>query len=64
MPKPTPRAFRVRVEERNTAYGDGQPVHCANRQTTKPPVCAVAVEFGKITLENAATGETLAGWDS
>lgn len=61
---PTARAFRVRIEGRITAFGDGQPVHCVNRQTSRPPVCAVAVEFGKITLEDAATGETLADWDS
>lgn len=62
--EPTPRSFRVRIAGRITAFGDGQPVHCVNRQTSKPPVCAVAVEFGKITLEDAATGETLADWDS
>lgn len=62
--EPTPRAFRVRIEGRITAFDDGQPVHCVNRQTSKPPVCAVAVEFGKITLEDATTGETLADWDS
>lgn len=62
--EPTPRAFRIRIQGRITAFGDGQPVHCVNRQTTRPPVCAVAVEFGKITLEDAATGETLADWDS
>ncbi|MBB4615336.1 hypothetical protein [Novosphingobium taihuense] len=62
--EPTPRAFRIRIEGRITAFGDGQPVHCVNGQTTKPPVCAVAVEFGKITLEDAATGEPLADWDS
>lgn len=62
--EPTPRAFRVRIEGRITAFGDGQPVHCVNRQTSKPPVCAVAVEFGKVILEDAATGEALADWDS
>lgn len=62
--EPTVRAFRVRIEGRITAFGDGQPVHCVNQQTSKPPVCAVAVEFGKITLEDAATDETLADWDS
>lgn len=62
--EPAPRAFRVRIEGRITAFGDGQPVHCVNRQTSQPPVCAVAVEFGKTTLVDAATGETLADWDS
>lgn len=62
--EPTPRALRIRIEGRITAFGDGQPVHCVKQQTTKPPVCAVAVEFGKIALEDAATGEKLADWDS
>lgn len=62
--EPTPRPFRIRIEGRITAFGDGQPLHCVNLQTTKPPVCAIAVEFGKIALEDAATGETLADWDS
>jgi len=59
-----PRAFRVRIKGRITTFSDGQPVHCVTRQTSRPPVCAVAVEFGKIALEDAGSGETLADWDN
>lgn len=62
--EPTPHAFRVRIKGRITTFSDGQPVHCVTRQTSRPPVCAVAVEFGKIALEDAGSGETLADWDS
>lgn len=62
--EPVPRALRVRIKGRITAFGDGQPVHCVSRQTNSPPACAVAVEFGKISLEDAGSGETLADWDS
>lgn len=62
--EPGPRALRVRITGRITAFSDGQPVHCVNRQTTRPPVCAVAVEFGKTSLEDAESGVTLADWDS
>lgn len=57
-------AFRVRIQGRITGYADGQPVHCVNREAGQPPICAMAVEFGKIALEDAKTGETLADWDN
>lgn len=60
----TSRALRIRIQGRITGYADGQPVHCVSRQTSQPPTCAVAVEFGKIALENAVTGETLADWEN
>lgn len=60
----TPRAFRIRIEGRITGYADGQPVRCANKQASQPPICAVAVEFGKIVLEDATTGENLADWEA
>ncbi len=59
-----PRAFQVRIAGRITGYADGQPVHCTNNVPSQPPICAVAVEFGRIVLENATTGETLADWDN
>lgn len=60
----TSRALRIRIQGRITGYADGQPVHCVSRHTSQPPTCAVAVEFGKIALENAVTGETLADWEN
>lgn len=45
-------------------YACGRQVHCANRQASKPPVCAVLVKFGKSALDDAVKGETLAISDS
>lgn len=59
-----PRAFQVRIAGRITGYADGQPVHCTNSAPSQPPICAVAVEFGRIVLEDATTGESLADWDN
>lgn len=59
-----PRAFQVRIAGRITGYADGQPVHCTNKVPSQPPICALAVEFGRIVLEDATTGETLADWDN
>ena len=60
----TDRAFRIKIEGRITGYADGQPVHCVITQAARPPVCAVAVEFDKVVLEDAKTGENLAEWRS
>jgi hypothetical protein len=56
------RAFRARVTGRIVGFGDGQPVHCVTRAPARQPLCIVAVEFTKVILEDAATGETLEEW--
>jgi hypothetical protein len=30
----------------------------------RPPICAAAVEFTQVVLEDAETGESLADWNS
>lgn len=60
----TPRTFRIKVSGRIDAFADRQPVHCVVSDAARPPVCGIAVEFGEIVLEDAVTGERLAGWTS
>ena len=61
-PAGEPPALRIRITGRVAGFADRQPVHCRMRQADRPPVCAVAVEFGQVILENAATGTVLAQW--
>ena len=58
------KGFRLKLTGRIRGYGDGQPIHCVNTMPSRPPVCAAAVEFTQVVLEDAATGESLAEWNS
>lgn len=58
------KGFRLKLTGRIAAYGDGQPIHCVVPTPSRPPVCAVAVEFTEVVLEDADTGERLAEWES
>lgn len=56
--------LRIKLVGRITGFSDGQPVHCRVAATTQRPVCAVAVQFSEVVLEDAETGERLAEWTS
>lgn len=58
------KGFRLKLTGRIAAYGDGQPIHCVVTTLSRPPVCAAAVEFTQVVLEDADTGESLAEWNS
>jgi hypothetical protein len=58
-----PQALRVKLVGRISGFVDGQPIHCVVNATSKPPVCAIAVEFTRVILEDAATGEIFTEWD-
>lgn len=56
------KGFRLKLTGRIRGFGDGQPIHCVVITPSRPPVCAAAVEFTQVALEDAATGESLAEW--
>lgn len=56
------KGFRLKLTGRIRGVGDGQPIHCVVITPSRPPVCAAAVEFTQVVLEDAATGESLAEW--
>lgn len=56
------KGFRLKLSGRITAFADGQPVHCVLAAPSRPPICAAAVEFTEVALEDAETGESLADW--
>lgn len=56
------KGFRLKLTGRIRGFGDGQPIHCIVITPSRPPVCAAAVEFTQVVLEDAATGESLAEW--
>jgi hypothetical protein len=58
------KGFRLKLTGRIRGYSDGQPIHCVVITPSRPPVCAAAVEFTQVVLEDAATGEGLAEWGS
>lgn len=58
------KGFRLKVTGRIRGFGDGQPIHCVLATASKPPICAAAVEFTQVVLEDADTGESLAEWNS
>lgn len=58
------KAYRLKLTGRISGFGDGQPIHCVVLAAHKPPTCAAAVEFTQVVLEDAATGESLAEWNS
>lgn len=58
------KGFRLKLTGRIRGFGDGQPIHCVVITPSRPPVCAAAVEFTQIVLEDTATGESLAEWNS
>ena len=57
-----PRALRVKLVGRISGFADGQPIHCVLKSPSKPPICAIAVEFTQVVLEDASTGESLSEW--
>lgn len=56
--------LRIKLVGRITGFSDGQPIHCRVAATMQRPVCAVAVQFSEVVLEDAETGERLAEWTS
>lgn len=59
-----PQGFRVKLVGRILGFADGQPIHCVVQRPAQPPTCAAAVEFTKVVLEDAVTGENLTEWGS
>ncbi|MBB6124894.1 hypothetical protein [Sphingobium subterraneum] len=57
------KGFHLKLIGRIRAYGDGQPIHCVVTTHSGPPVCAAAVEFTQVVLEDADTGDSLAEWN-
>lgn len=58
------KGFRLKLVGRLRGFGDGQPIHCVSSTPMRPPICAAAVEFTQVVLEDAETGESLADWNS
>lgn len=58
------KGFRLKLTGRIRGFGDGQPIHCVVITPSRPPVCAAAVEFMQVVLEDTATGESLTEWNS
>ena len=56
--------LRIKLVGRISGFSDGQPVHCRVAATTQRPVCAVAVQFSEVVLEDGETGDRLAEWTS
>jgi hypothetical protein len=59
----TPRSFRVKLTGRIRGFRDGQPIHCTVTASLSPPICAAAVEFTQVVLEDADTGLSLTEWN-
>ena len=59
-----PHSFRVKLVGRISGFADGQPIHCVVSQPSHPPTCAASVEFSKVVLEDALSGQSLAEWDA
>lgn len=57
-----PQGLRVKLVGRISGFADGQPIHCVVKAPSRPPICAVAVEFTQVILEDGGTGETLTEW--
>ena len=57
-----PTGFRMKLIGRISGFSDGQPIHCLNGSPAQQPTCAAAVEFARVILEDAETGETLTEW--
>lgn len=57
-----PLGLRVKVVGRISGFADGQPIHCVVKTPSKPPICAIAVEFTQVILEDVGTGESLTEW--
>lgn len=57
-----PKGFHVKLTGRMRGFSDGQPIHCMIADPYRPPMCAAAVEFTKVTLEDANTGQVVAEW--
>lgn len=57
-----PRKFHLKLTGRISGFADGQPIHCVVTEPIAPPVCAAAVEFTQVVLEDADTGDSLAEW--
>ncbi len=58
------KGFRLKLTGRIRGYNDGQPIHCVVISPSRPPVCATAVEFTQVVLEDAATDKRLAEWNN
>lgn len=57
-----PLGLHVKLVGRISGFADGQPIHCVVKSPSKPPICAIAVEFTQVVLEDASTGESLSEW--
>lgn len=57
-----PLGLRVKLVGRISGFTDGQPIHCAVEVPAKRPICAIAVEFTQVSLEDATTGESFTEW--
>jgi hypothetical protein len=63
-PEPGRREYRLAVSGRVRGYDDGRAVHCHAESPNQRPVCLIAVDFEKVTLEDPRTGEVLGSWGS
>ncbi|CAM4182239.1 hypothetical protein NOLU111490_11640 [Novosphingobium lubricantis] len=61
-PPPGASGFRLRLIGRIAGFADGQPVHCTMTDPARPPLCALAVDFASVAIEDPASGTTLAEW--
>lgn len=57
------RSFRLTIAGRIRGFADGQPIHCLTRGASSPPLCAAAVEFVRVAIEDAQTGDVVAEWN-
>ena len=56
--------FRLVLAGRVADFGGGQPIRCRSASPDQRPVCAISVEFDRVTFEDPASGEVLAEWRS
>lgn len=58
----TSQGFRLRISGRLTRAGGPAPTICRQASPSRRPVCLVTVAMDEVSIENPATGETLATW--
>lgn len=58
------QGFRLVLAGRLADFGGGQPIRCRSAGPDQRPVCAVSVEFDRVTFEDPVSGEVLAEWRS
>ena len=59
---PGAAGFTLVLRGRLEALPDGRVIRCVSVDANARPACVASVEFGRVSIENAATGASLAEW--